>query len=80
MATQRQASYIGSLLYHAGMGMAGSGKVHMYCLDNVSDTEASIIISHLKQHGIDDLDMYDSEEEVVPERIRDILKKSFTTV
>ena len=78
-STSAQRNYIGSLLYKAGMGFSSTCKVAEYC-GELTNKEASTVISYLKAHGIKGLDMYDSEEEVVPERIRDILTKSFTTL
>lgn len=76
MSTSAQRNYIGSLLYHAGMSHNNAGVVQDYC-EELTDREASTVISYLKAHGMEDLDMYDSEEEVVPERIKEILTKSF---
>lgn len=78
MSTLAQRNYIGSLLYKAGMGHHGAGVVQEYC-EELTDSEASTVISYLKAHGMDDLNMYE-DDEVVPERIRDILNKSFTTL
>ena len=79
MSTSAQRSYIGSLLYKAGVSYNNAGAIQDYC-EELTDGQASTIISYLKAHGIEDLDLYDSEEEVVPERIKDILTKSFTTL
>ncbi len=79
MSTQAQRNYIGNLMYHAGVSHNNAGKIQEYC-EELTDKEASTVITYLKAHGIEDLDLYDSEEEVVPERIRDILTKSFTTL
>jgi len=76
MSTYAQRQYIGSLLYKSGMGFNASAKVQDYC-EGLTDTQASTVISYLKAHGMDDLDMYE-DDEVVPERIKDILEKSFT--
>ena len=77
MSTQAQRNYIGSLLYKAGMGWNNAGKVQEFC-EELTDTEASTIIGYIKVNGLEGLDMYDQEEEIVPERIKDILSLNFS--